>query len=130
MGESVNVIYTSADGLVGQRLLTTTEAEGVTIAIAGTPWRFDGDAAMFKLAIEAKRISLAHLFDPMMAVHASNVQALPHQITAVYESLLPRQPLRFVLADDPGAGNHLVDAIETASALVPQQKPAAQLELI
>jgi hypothetical protein len=41
---------------------------------------------------------------PMMAVHSSNVESLPHQITAVYESLLPRQPLRFVLADDPGAG--------------------------
>ncbi len=104
MGESVNVIYTTADGQLGQRLLTSSEADTISVAVAGTPWRFDGDAATFKLAIEAKRISLAHLFDPMMAVHASNVQALPHQITAVYESLLPRQPLRFVLADDPGAG--------------------------
>lgn len=104
MGASVNIIYTTADGQVGQRLLTSQEIEAVSIALTGTPWRFDGDASAFKLAIEAKRISLAHLFDPMMAVHASNVQALPHQITAVYESLLPRQPLRFVLADDPGAG--------------------------
>ena len=39
----------------------------------------------------------------MMAVHTSNVETLPHQITAVYESMLPRQPLRFVLADDPGS---------------------------
>jgi hypothetical protein len=53
---------------------------------------------------EAKRIDLAFLFDPMMAIHTSNVDALPHQITAVYESMLPRQHLRFVLADDPGAG--------------------------
>lgn len=54
--------------------------------------------------MEAYRISLAHLFDPLMAVHTSNVEPLPHQISAVYESMLPRQPLRFVLADDPGAG--------------------------
>ena len=44
----------------------------------------------------------------MMAVHTSNVDPLPHQITAVYESLLPRQPLRFVLADDPGAGKTIM----------------------
>jgi hypothetical protein len=68
------------------------------------PWSFDGDGDAFKLAVEAKRIDLAFLFDPMMAVHTSNVEPLPHQITAVYESMLPRQPLRFVLADDPGAG--------------------------
>jgi hypothetical protein len=69
---------------------------------------FDGDGEAFKLAIEAKRIDLAFLFDPMMAVHTSNVEPLPHQITGVYESLLPRQPLRFVLADDPGAGKTIM----------------------
>ena len=44
----------------------------------------------------------------MMVVHTSNVEPLPHQITAVYESLLPKQPLRFVLADDPGAGKTIM----------------------
>ena len=56
---------------------------------------------------EAYRINLAHLFDPMMAC-TSNVEPLPHQITAVYESMLPRQPLRYVLADDPGAGKTIM----------------------
>lgn len=46
----------------------------------------------------------AHLFDSMMAIQTSNVEPLPHQISAVYESMLPRQPLRYVLADEPGAG--------------------------
>jgi superfamily II DNA or RNA helicase len=54
------------------------------------------------------RIQLAHLFDPMMAVHTSDVEPLPHQIAAVYESMLPKQPLRFVLADDPGAGKTIM----------------------
>jgi hypothetical protein len=54
------------------------------------PWSFDGDGNTFKLTAEAKRIDLAFLFDPMMAVHTSNVEPLPHQITAVYESMLPR----------------------------------------
>lgn len=74
-------------------------------------WRrysFDADAEEFKLGTEALRIHLAHLFDPMMAIHASNVDPLPHQITAVYESMLPRQPLRFLLADDPGSGKTIM----------------------
>ena len=64
--------------------------------------------AEFKLGLEAYRISQAALFDPMMAVHTSNVVPLPHQISAVYESMLPKQPLRYVLADDPGAGKTIM----------------------
>ena len=55
-----------------------------------------------------KRIRLAHLFDPLLAVHTSVVDPLPHQITGVYEAMLPRQPLRFLLADDPGAGKTIM----------------------
>jgi hypothetical protein len=86
---------------------TTRRGEHRT-ATRERPWSFDGDGDAFKLAVEAKRIDLAFLFDPMMAVHTSNVEPLPHQITAVYESMLPRQPLRFVLADDPGAGKTIM----------------------
>jgi SNF2 family DNA or RNA helicase len=60
------------------------------------------------LVSEAQRIRLAYLFDPVLAVHTSVVDPLPHQITAVYESMLPRQPLRYVLADDPGAGKTIM----------------------
>jgi SNF2 family DNA or RNA helicase len=60
------------------------------------------------MALEAMRIQLGSLFDPMMAVHSSNIEPLPHQISAVYESMLPKQPLRFVLADDPGAGKTIM----------------------
>jgi hypothetical protein len=75
-----------------------------SIAATERPWSFEGDGEAFNLTVEAKRINFAFLFNPMMAVHTSNVEPLQHQITAVYESMLPRQPLRFVLADDPGAG--------------------------
>lgn len=44
----------------------------------------------------------------MMAVHTSSVEPLPHQISAVYESMLSKQPLRFLLADDPGAGKTIM----------------------
>ena len=72
------------------------------------PWTFDADGALFRLVSEAQRIRLAHLFDPLLAVHTSLVEPLPHQITAVYESMLPRQPLRFLLADDPGSGKTIM----------------------
>ena len=74
----------------------------------GRPWSFDGDGALFRLVSEAHRIRLAHLFDPLLAVHTSLVEPLPHQITAVYGEMLPRQPLRFLLADDPGAGKTIM----------------------
>jgi SNF2 family DNA or RNA helicase len=105
---AVQVIYKLPDGTLKDRLLNRADEATIDLAIAERPWSFDGDGANFKLAVEAKRIDLAFLFDPMMAVHTSNVQALPHQITAVYESMLPRQPLRFVLADDPGAGKTIM----------------------
>lgn len=105
---AVQVIYKLPDGTLKERLLNRADEATIEVATAERPWSFDGDGANFKLAVEAKRIDLAFLFDPMMAVHTSNVQALPHQITAVYESMLPRQPLRFVLADDPGAGKTIM----------------------
>jgi len=103
-GESLQLIYRTPEGAIKERLLLRDDEASVEIATAERPFAFDGDGADFQLVCEAKRIDLAFLFDPMMAVHSSNVDPLPHQITAVYESLLPRQPLRFVLADDPGAG--------------------------
>ena len=68
----------------------------------------DADGNLFRLVSEAKRISLAYLFDPFLAVQTSNLDPLPHQIDAVYDKMLPRQPLRFLLADDPGAGKTIM----------------------
>jgi len=105
---SVQVIYRLPDGSIRERLVARSDEANISVALIERPWSFSGDADNFKLAVEAKRIDLAFLFDPMMAVHASNVDPLPHQITAVYESMLPRLPLRFVLADDPGAGKTIM----------------------
>ncbi len=105
---SIQVFYRTPDGHTKERLLGRADEENLSVATVERPWSFDGDGAAFQLTCEAKRIDLAFLFDPMMAVHTSNVEPLPHQITAVYESMLPRQPLRFVLADDPGAGKTIM----------------------
>lgn len=106
--DAVRVIYQGPDGALKERLLNRADEATIALATVERPWSFDGDGATFQLTCEAKRIDLAFLFDPMMAVHTSNVEPLPHQITAVYESMLPRQPLRFVLADDPGAGKTIM----------------------
>mgnify|MGYP001179546491 FL=1 len=105
---ALTVYYKTADGSLRERMLFRTDEANLSLAEAGRPWAFDAPGEEFKLATEAYRINLAHLFDPMMAVHTSNVEPLPHQITAVYESMLPRQPLRYVLADDPGAGKTIM----------------------
>ncbi len=105
---AVQVIYKTPDGTLKDRLLGRADEDNIAVATQERPWSFDGDGEAFKLTVEAKRIDLAFLFDPMMAVHTSNVDPLPHQITAVYESMLPRQPLRYLLADDPGAGKTIM----------------------
>jgi SNF2 family DNA or RNA helicase len=105
---AITVYYKTTDGQIKERMLFTSDEHLLNIAEAGRHWAFDAKATDFKLVLEAYRINLAYLFDPMMAVHSSNVEPLPHQITAVYESMLPRQPLRYVLADDPGAGKTIM----------------------
>jgi superfamily II DNA or RNA helicase len=106
--DAVQVIYKTPDGTIRERLLSRMDEATIAIATQERPWAFDGNGEDFKLAVEAKRIDLAFLFDPMMAVHTAAVEPLPHQITAVYEAMLPYQPLRFVLADDPGAGKTIM----------------------
>ena len=106
--EALELTYKTPDGKVANELLYRSDEARLEVVEQGQPWSFDGDGALFRLVSEALRIRLAHLFDPVLAVHTSVVEPLPHQITAVYESMLPRQPLRFLLADDPGAGKTIM----------------------
>jgi superfamily II DNA or RNA helicase len=106
--EALELTYKTAAGKVANELLYRHDEPRLSLVELGRPWSFDGDGALFRLVSEAQRIRLAYLFDPVLAVHTSVVEPLPHQITAVYESMLPRQPLRFLLADDPGAGKTIM----------------------
>ena len=105
--QQLEVTYRSDRGL-DQRILLRADQDRLFSAAGTTPFSFDGNAEDFRLAAEAHRISLAHLFDPYLALTSANIEALPHQITAVYGEMLERQPLRFLLADDPGAGNTIM----------------------
>jgi len=106
---AVTLTYTDEPtGKVDQELLYRDDEPRLSVEEAGRAWSMDADGSLFRLVSEAKRISLAYLFDPFLAVQTSNLDPLPHQIDAVYDKMLPRQPLRFLLADDPGAGKTIM----------------------
>lgn len=106
---AITLTYTDdSTGKADHELLYRDDELRLTVEQAGRAWSMDGDGALFRLVSEAKRISLAYLFDPFLAVQTSNLDPLPHQIDAVYNEMIPRQPLRFLLADDPGAGKTIM----------------------
>lgn len=106
--EALDLTYKTPEGKPANELLYRHDENRIEVVEQGRPWSFDGDGGLFRLVSEAHRIRLAHMFDPVLAVHTSMVDPLPHQITAVYDAMLPRQPLRFLLADDPGAGKTIM----------------------
>src|SRR5207249_7740613 len=69
---------------------------------------FDGDAARFRLGVEARRLALAHEYDPYFTLSIARVDPLPHQLEAVYDYFLKLPRIRFLLADDPGAGKTIM----------------------
>jgi SNF2 family DNA or RNA helicase len=105
--DALNVVYRGAEGPAEVLLFRDAEPR-LELVHASRAFSFDGDGEAFRTASEAQRIRLAHLFDPYLAVHSSRIDPLPHQITAVYGEMLTRQPLRFLLADDPGAGKTIM----------------------
>ncbi|MDW4909407.1 helicase-related protein [Streptomyces sp. ADMS] len=104
---ALELTYKTAGGGLDQRVVFRKDEDKLSVARGGSR-AFDANTSDFKLVAEAQRISLAGLFDPMLAVATSDVQPLPHQIRAVYGELMPRTPLRFLLADDPGAGKTIM----------------------
>lgn len=105
---ALTLTYRTDDGRVGEQLVYRDMEPGIAVEQGSRLFDFGADAALFRLAAEAKRIQLAYLFDPMLAVSTSRIEPLPHQIQAVYGELLTRQPMRFLLADDPGAGKTIM----------------------
>jgi SNF2 family DNA or RNA helicase len=115
---AVELTYKDPAGKPNVLLLYRDREPTLEVVEMGRPWSFDGDGKLFRLVSEAHRINLAHLFDPLLAIHTSMVDPLPHQITAVYGEMLPRQPLRFLLADDPGAGKTIMAGLLIKELLI------------
>lgn len=115
--DALNIVY-AINGSTRTRILYRGEEQGLSLVQAGRNFGFGAPAAEFRLVTEAQRIRLAHLFDPYLAIGASDIEALPHQITAVYGEMLPRLPLRFLLADDPGAGKTVMAGLLIKELLI------------
>jgi superfamily II DNA or RNA helicase len=105
---AVTVTFRDDAGHLGDAIVYRDMEPSLRVASKGPVADFDAPGADFKLAAEALRIRMAGRFDPMLAVTTSLVDPLPHQLQAVYGELLERQPLRFLLADDPGAGKTIM----------------------
>ena len=107
----LEITYKNSQGLLANQLLYREDEARLEVQDANLPWSFDADGDTVRLASEAYRINLAHIFDPYLAVHTSSIEPLPHQISAVYQEMLPRLPLRYILADDPGAGKTIMTGL-------------------
>jgi hypothetical protein len=97
-GLSTNQVY--------QPVLRPAPLEQLVISPARQP--FDGDGARFRLGIEAQRLGLAYEYDPYFSLSVARVDRLPHQLEAVYDYFLKLPRIRFLLADDPGAGKSIM----------------------
>jgi hypothetical protein len=118
MGEAAQVVYRDGQGTIDTQILFREREADLEIVSGGRKWSFEGDGDQFRLVSEAERIRLAYLFDPYVAVSGSAIDPLPHQISAVYEHMLPRQPMRFLLADDPGAGKTIMAGLLIKELLI------------
>ena len=67
--QALTLVYRAPDGKVADEILYRHDEPRLEVVEAGRPWSFDGDGALFRLVSEAHRIRLAHLFDPVLAVH-------------------------------------------------------------
>ena len=83
--EALELTYKTPVGRVANELVYRHDESRLEVAELGRPWSFDGDGALFRLVSEAQRIRLAHLFDPVLAVHTSVVEPLPHESRTVAE---------------------------------------------
>ena len=100
-------------GLVGQRTeqfrrVTLTAADIAELTIADSAMSYDGDGRLLRLGLQAYVLGIAYEFDPYFGLSISRVDPLPHQLEAVYEYLLKLPSVRFLLADDAGAGKTIM----------------------
>ncbi len=93
-------------GLVRDPVLSLEQIAALDITSESEP--FDGDPGRFRLGIEALRLQLAYEYDPYFTLSIARVDPLPHQLEAVYDYFLKLPRIRFLLADDPGAGKTIM----------------------
>ncbi len=113
LGKLLALQVRADDGTIKETFLTAEEAEGLVKTVVSTPQQVAqlASAQDLRLFIESHRIGLAYAYDPLFAVSLSGIRSLPHQIEAAYGQMLPQARLRFLLADDPGAGKTVMTGL-------------------
>jgi superfamily II DNA or RNA helicase len=107
MGDSIKLIGKGLrTGQVIDPILNASQLTQLTFTPKDLP--YDGDPRQFKLGIEAARLGLAYEYDPYFSLSIARVDPLPHQLEAVYEYFIKLPRIRFLLADDPGAGKTIM----------------------
>src|SRR3989449_381081 len=107
MGNSVKLVGKGLrTGKVHEPILSSEQVAKLEVSPEKEP--FDGDPQRFRLGIEALRLALAYEYDPYFSLSIARVDPLPHQLEAVYDYFLKLPRIRFLLADDPGAGKTIM----------------------
>jgi superfamily II DNA or RNA helicase len=126
VGDSAMVRVRTIDGRLEEAMLTSGEVtELLSQAIKRNDDRSPYPGEDLRLTVEACRIRLAYAYDPYFAVSLSGIRSLPHQLEAVYGKMLPLPRMRFLLADDPGAGKTIM-----AGLLIKELKMRGTLERV
>ena len=114
------------DGSLQEAVISSEEAAALIGAVStGSSRIVPASAAQIQLLVESTRIRLAYSYDRQFAVSLSGIRTLPHQIEAVYQRMLPQPRLRFLLADDPGAGKTIM-----AGLLIKEMKLREAIERV
>ena len=103
-------------GLVGTgshvfRRVTLSSSDLVSLTVLEPALSYDGDGKLLRLGLQAYALGIAYEFDPFFGLSISRVDPLPHQLEAVYEYLLKLPRVRFLLADDAGAGKTIMSGL-------------------
>ncbi len=107
LGASLKLVGKGLDsGRVYEPILDAQQLAGLQISPEKQP--FDGNPLHFRLGVEALRLALAYEYDPYFSLSIARVDPLPHQLEAVYDYFIKQPRIRFLLADDPGAGKTIM----------------------
>src|ERR1700733_9814251 len=107
MGSSVKLVGKGVrSSTVYEPILSADQLAQLNASPSQEP--FDGDASKFRLGVEAMRLGLAYEYDPYFSLSIARVDPLPHQLEAVYDYFIKLPRIRFLLADDPGAGKTIM----------------------
>lgn len=112
LGTMVSIKFTGVNSnIANSKVITTEQFNNLEVLATEGTFNFSGNPKNFVLFAEAERINSAYQFDPLFAVNCSVVDPLPHQVEAVYKFLLPLPKIRFLLADDTGAGKTIMSGL-------------------